>query len=147
MISIYSGSLISGASFALAFWSYIPLYALPFAIGACLLKVQIEVCDHCQLSVEVALILECSRRGLSCRIRNLVMNIGHTGTGFHTRLFHMSGESPQRRPDTSWIELYIYVHPIRTFWRSRNLHENLVGLSNQQEPGLALLSLRLHSKI
>ena len=46
MILIHSGNLIVGASLALAFWSYIPLYALPIAIGACLLKVSIEVRDH-----------------------------------------------------------------------------------------------------
>ena len=147
MRSIYSGSLIAGASFALAFWSYIPLYALPFAIGAYLIKVPIEVCDHHQPPVEAALILECSRRELSCGIRSSVMNIGYTGTGFHTRLFHMSGEYPQRKFDTSWIELYIYVHPIRTFWRPRNLRGNLVGLSDQPELGPILLFFRLHSKI
>ena len=43
---IYSGNLIVSASFALAFWSYIPLYALPLSIGAYLLKVPIEVCDR-----------------------------------------------------------------------------------------------------
>jgi protein-S-isoprenylcysteine O-methyltransferase Ste14 len=42
---IYSGNLIVGASLALAFWSYIPLYTLPIAIGGYLLKVPIEVCD------------------------------------------------------------------------------------------------------
>jgi len=39
---IYTASLIIEASLALAFWSYIPLYALPLAIGGCLLKVPIE---------------------------------------------------------------------------------------------------------
>lgn len=31
------------ASYALAFWSYIPLYAALFAISGCILKVPIEV--------------------------------------------------------------------------------------------------------
>jgi len=39
---VYTGSLIAGASFALAFWSYLPLYVLPVAIGACILRVPIE---------------------------------------------------------------------------------------------------------
>ena len=43
---MHNGSIISGASFALAPWSYIPLYALPALIGGCLLKVPIEVCDR-----------------------------------------------------------------------------------------------------
>jgi len=42
-ILIHSASLIIEASLALAFWSYLPLYALPLAIGGYLLKVPIEV--------------------------------------------------------------------------------------------------------
>ena len=45
MIYWFYGAAAAGASLALAFWSYIPLYALPVAIGACLLKVPIEVED------------------------------------------------------------------------------------------------------
>ena len=43
MIPTRRGSFIVRASFALAFWSYIPLYVLPIATGGCLLKVLIEV--------------------------------------------------------------------------------------------------------
>ncbi|KAF9781216.1 hypothetical protein BJ322DRAFT_260561 [Thelephora terrestris] len=39
---IYTGNLIIATSFALAFWSYIPLYALPITIGGHLLKLPIE---------------------------------------------------------------------------------------------------------
>ena len=42
---MHSGNLIVGASLALVFWSYIPLYTLPIAIGGYLLKVPIEVRD------------------------------------------------------------------------------------------------------
>ena len=44
-IPMHSGGLIAEASLALAFWSYLPLYALLIAIGGCLLKVPIEVRD------------------------------------------------------------------------------------------------------
>ena len=116
----FYGAAAAGASLTLAFWSYIPLYALPVAIGACLLKVPIEVEDHRQRPAEVALILECSRRESSCRIQSPVTNTGHADTGSHTRLFHISGESPQRMPDTCWIEL-VFVFIPYTLWRSRNL--------------------------
>lgn len=109
MIFVYSGHLIAGASLALAFWSYIPLYALPVAFGAYLLKVPIEVRDPVDFHAEVALTEEHSRRELSCRIRNSVTNIGHTKTRFPIGLFHTSGEIPQRIPDTGWIESYIRV--------------------------------------
>ena len=42
---VYSGDFTVGVSFALAFWSYIPLYPLPIEIGLLLLKVLIEVRD------------------------------------------------------------------------------------------------------
>ena len=48
MTHIHRGSIVLGASFALAVWSYIPLYTLLFAIGGCLLKMPIEVCGHHQ---------------------------------------------------------------------------------------------------
>ena len=92
MIPIYSGNLIIGASLTLAFWSYIPLYALPVAFGAYLLKVPIEVRNPVNLHAEVALTNEYSRRELSCKIQRLVTNIGHTGTRFHIGLFRISGE-------------------------------------------------------
>jgi len=44
MTHTHSGGVVVGASLALVFWSYIPLYALPFAISSCLLKIPIEVC-------------------------------------------------------------------------------------------------------
>jgi len=43
---MHSGSVIVEVSFALAFWSYIPLYALLFAISGSVLKVPIEVRDR-----------------------------------------------------------------------------------------------------
>ena len=46
IIPVHSGALITEASFALVFWSYLPLYALLLAIGGCLLKVPIEVRDR-----------------------------------------------------------------------------------------------------
>jgi len=39
---LYTASIITETALALAFWSYIPLYALPITICACLLKVPIE---------------------------------------------------------------------------------------------------------
>lgn len=39
----HSANIIMEAFLALAYWSYVPLYFLPFAIGGCLLKVPIEV--------------------------------------------------------------------------------------------------------
>ena len=63
MIFICSGNLIVGASLALAFWSHIPLYFLPIAIGACILKVPIEVRDrHQRLRQNRVLMSERSRR-------------------------------------------------------------------------------------
>jgi hypothetical protein len=48
IIFICSGNFFVGTSLALAFWSYLPLYVLPIAIGACVSKVSIEVCDRHQ---------------------------------------------------------------------------------------------------
>ncbi|KAF9642476.1 hypothetical protein BDM02DRAFT_3193163 [Thelephora ganbajun] len=42
MISLHSGNLITGASFAPVFWSYIPLYILPITIAGHALKMPIE---------------------------------------------------------------------------------------------------------
>ncbi|KAF9644425.1 hypothetical protein BDM02DRAFT_3121957 [Thelephora ganbajun] len=39
---IYTGNLITGVSFALVFWSYIPLYILPITIAGHALKMPIE---------------------------------------------------------------------------------------------------------
>lgn len=47
MVPSHSGNLIVATSFALAFWSYIPLYTLPITICGHLLKLPIEVCGHC----------------------------------------------------------------------------------------------------
>ena len=83
-----------GASFALAFWSYIPLYTLPINIGAHLLKLPIEVCPrHQRPRRSNELRNETSRREPLWRTRCLVKNTGYTNPGSHIGLFHTSGES------------------------------------------------------
>jgi len=107
MILIHSGNLIVAASLPLAFWSYIPLYALPIAIGACLLKVKIEVCDRHQHPRRGRVLMnESSRRERLSGIRSLAMNTRHTSSGSHIGLSHASGESRLGiTADTSRIEL------------------------------------------
>jgi len=105
MILICSGYLIVGTSLSLALWSYIPLYVLPVAVGACLLKVSIEVCDRHQGPHQSHVLMnECSRRERLSEIRNLAMNTRYTSSGFRIGLFHTSGESRLGIPDTSRIE-------------------------------------------
>ena len=53
-ILTHRGTLIVCTSLALAFWSYIPLYTLPLAIGGYLLKVPIEVRDPSTIHFEVS---------------------------------------------------------------------------------------------
>jgi len=128
MILICSGNLIVGASFALAFWSYIPLYFLPIAIGAYLLKVPIEVCDRHQRPRQNRVLMnECSRREQLSGIRSLVMNIRYTSSRFRIGLFRTSGESRLGIAGKSRIEyLYVYLTHIHVGLR---IYQNYTTIS------------------
>jgi len=113
MIPIHSGSFIVGAAFALALWSYVPLYILPITIGGHLLKMEIEVRNlrrRPRRSRE--LIDKRSRKERFWRTRTSVMNTSHTNSGSRIRLSHISGESRLGMTDTSRFELKVSVYHI-----------------------------------
>ena len=105
MTPIHSASIITETSLALAFWSWIPLYALPITLCACILKVPIEVCDLRQRPRRSrALMSECSRKERLSKIRSLVNNTRHTSSGSHMGSFRTSGESRLGIADTNQIK-------------------------------------------
>ena len=57
----------------------------------------------------------------------------------YSRLFHTSGDNPQRMLDTSWIECVHLVLTRAGFWRTQNLLGSLSGLFNYSELGPTLL--------
>ena len=103
--SLYSGSLMAGASLALALWSYIPLYLLPVQIGL-LLKMSIEVRDRYQSprrSDELTNEHRHFRKERLLRTLRLVINTSDTKSGFHIESSRTSGKRQFRTPDTSLV--------------------------------------------